>query len=260
MLTLAPQADGLRAAPCADAQWQWLRGARLWQSSGTVELTTAPDEETGVVVLAGTHDIEANGSSWASRGTRASPFEGRPFALFLPPGARFRARSDAGEILLLAARRPPPGAVATPAPKPLLPLAGANKAFDAATGAWQPLEMFPDAAEAIQPRHMAKRDVNGVLTQQILPMPYKAHGLCLFEAVLHPGQELAVPLDDAAAGYPAEWMAYWRAEDEAAVGSPHATQPLRREGIVAASGAARFAARRGRCYVAVAYAGHKPAR
>ncbi len=83
---------GRRETPCTGRRW-FTRVLLLAVDGPTVEVATAAGEESGLLVLSGTHDLEAGAGSWISRGTRTTPFEGRPVALFLPPKTRFRAKS-----------------------------------------------------------------------------------------------------------------------------------------------------------------------
>ena len=140
----------------AKVETGWLAAIHLATTDGTqpLELRTPDDQESGLLVVSGTLDLEANSGSWISRGTRAAPYDGRPFALFLPPKTVVRASGGSGEILVMSARRPAPAPapapIDSPVAKPLLPLAGSNKAFDSQTGTWQPIESFPDSPEAAE--------------------------------------------------------------------------------------------------------------
>jgi len=55
-----------------------------------------PDRETGIVILSGNADVVANGLRWENLGQRASVFEGRAAAVYLPPrvGYSIEANSE----------------------------------------------------------------------------------------------------------------------------------------------------------------------
>lgn len=256
-IPLTETEPGRREASCEGRSW--LRRVMVLSAGGeTVEVRTGDDDESGVLVLSGTHDLEANAGSWKSRGTRNTPLEGRPVALFMPPKTRFRCSGGEGELLLVSARRPelatPP---VEPVAKPLLPLAGSNQAFDSKTGSWKPIESFPDSAEAILPRRIERAEVGGVAVERVFPVDYKTLGLCVAEAVLPDGSALNAPGwigPGASDGYPEEWALYYRAEGEL----HHGTEVLRGEGVVLGSGEAELRARGGRAYLALVCAGPKP--
>lgn len=190
---------GLRTAAADGAEL--LAHAMLWRPAERRELVTG-NVETAAVILGGTFDLTAGDpggerNSWPARGARQTPFEGRPMAVFLPPGSEFGAADGDGEILLVAARQPDGG----PTPQegrqalsqsPLLPLAGSGKAFDPATGEWMPAETFPTSAESLPPRRMRRRDVGDVPVERVLAADYKAATLTVDEAVIPPGRRLAV--------------------------------------------------------------------
>jgi hypothetical protein len=117
-------------------------------------------------------------------------------AVFLPPRTEFRTQNGRGEILLLAARQPPapPPAEgrAAFAQKPLLPMAGSNKAFDPTTGEWLPAEAFPSAPESLPPRRMQRLPVGDVIVERVLAADYKAATLSVDEAVMPAGATLRV--------------------------------------------------------------------
>ena len=254
---LEETAPGQRRASCEGRPW--LRQILVLRAAGeTVEVHTGEGDESGVLVLSGTHDLEANAGSWVSRGTRSTPFEGRPVALFMPPKTRFRSSGGEGEILLVSARRPE---LAAPPPepkaKPLLPLAGSNQAYDSKSGSWKPIESFPDSSEAILPRRIERADVDGVNVERVFPVDYKTLGLCLAEAVLPDGCTLVAPDwigDGSGGGFPEEWAVYYRAEGELEVDG----EKLRGEGVLVGTGSASLRTAGGRTYLALVCAGPKP--
>ena len=68
----------------------WLRSIAVVAVDGSHEHAVPDGEEALAVVLAGTFDLFAGGSSWLQRGLRATVFEGRPCGLYLPPKVSFR--------------------------------------------------------------------------------------------------------------------------------------------------------------------------
>jgi hypothetical protein len=174
---------------------RWGVGLQLWRPQDPDQLTTG-DEETAVLLLAGTFDLIGGTTAWPARGARATPFTGRPMAVFLPPRTSFRAAHGTGEMLLVTARQPaapaPAAGRAALAQKPLLPLAGSGKAFDPTSGEWLPAEAFPTAPESLPPRRMQRLTVGGVVVERVLAADYKAATLSLDEAVVPAGQRLDV--------------------------------------------------------------------
>lgn len=174
---------------------RWCTQVQVWRPTDPDLLTTG-DGETAVVLLSGTFDLVGGQTVWQARGARTSPFAGRPMAVFLPPRTEFRTGNGQGEILLLSARRPPapPPAEgrAAFAQKPLLPMAGSNKAFDPTTGEWLPAEAFPTAPESLPPRRMQRLPVGDLVVERVLAPDYKAATLSVDELVLPAGATLRV--------------------------------------------------------------------
>ncbi len=170
-----------------DATRAWFRGLQLATVRGEFRVKTPPGEESALLILGGTFDLAAGSGSWAQRGRRATPFDGRPCALYLPPDTPVQAVGD-GELLLVSCRRPelPPAAEAPPQMRPLLPLAGSGKAFDARTGTWELLERFPSAPEAVLPRAIVRHDIGGTPVERVFATSFKALALRLDEAVVAP--------------------------------------------------------------------------
>jgi hypothetical protein len=238
----------------------WLRRVTVLTAEGEpIEVRTGDEDESGLLVLSGTHDLEANAGSWVSRGTRTTPFEGRPVALFMPPKTRFRSSGGAGDLLLVSARRPELAAPPVePEAKPLLPLAGSNQAYDSKSGSWKPIESFPDSAEAILPRRIERADVGGVAVERVFPPDYKTLGLCLAEAVVPDGAALTAPGwigANQGVDYPEEWAVYYRAEGQLRASD----ETLAGDGVLAGHGAVELRAAGGRVYLALLCAGPKPA-
>lgn len=187
--------DRLRETAFAGSRW--LEGIRLWRPYEPDTLTTR-DVETAVVLLGGTFDLVAAGTAWPARGARATPFAGRPMAVFLPPRTEFRVANGpadrSGELLLVSARQPAAPAPATGrdvlSQKPLLPLAGSGKAFDPGTGEWRPAETFPTSPESLPPRRIERLDAGGVPLERVFPPTYKAATISVDEAVVPAGAAL----------------------------------------------------------------------
>lgn len=186
VVPFAAGGDRTRQAVIPDALW--FRTLAV-VAPGGAPLQQAPAAEEGlVVILSGAHDLFAGGGSWARRGLRPTPFEGRPCALYVPPGIEMAAVSNEGELLVVRARLP-----AKPSPeeasgrKPLLPLAGSGKAFDSQLGDWVRIEDFAHSPEAILPRRIQAEESGSVRVEHVFPPDYKAAVLSLDEAVLPAG-------------------------------------------------------------------------
>lgn len=196
---------GLRTATTTGAEL--LRHVRMWRPAERNEIVTA-DHETAAVLLAGTFDLLAgppagDRTSWPARGARQTPFAGRPMAVFLPPESAFEARNGTadGEILLFGATQQPTDEApkegrAALSQSPLLPLAGSGKSFDPNSGEWMPAETFPTSAESLPPRRMRRRPIGEVEVERVFTSDYKAATLTVDEAVLQPGQQLAIAAID----------------------------------------------------------------
>jgi hypothetical protein len=253
VVKLRPLTDTHRRADCEGRPW--LRSVEvLTAGAQPVTARTAAAVESGLIVLSGTHDLQAGAGSWAARGLRASPYEGRPVALFLPPGTPFSASGGRGDLLLVsvqraaaAQRKEPPGM------PPLLPIAGSNKFFDAKTGDWQRLETLPDSPEAILPRHIARVDAGGVQLERIFAFDYKASALCLDEARLERHQSIATP----GADFAQEHAVYYRTEQPLEVVRGDQRRTLAGEGVVLDVDGATFTAGTGRAYLLFVAAGPK---
>ncbi|MFO1051582.1 MAG: 5-deoxy-glucuronate isomerase [Planctomycetota bacterium] len=171
---------------------RWLHELRRISVRGATPTLRNGSVESLCVVLSGTHDLHAGGGSWARRGVRQSPFEGRPVALYLPPHTPWGSAAGDGE-LLVASVIPPQKTQAedlreAAARRPLLPLLGSGKAFDPTSGEWKTRESFPESPEALLPRRIARMTTSrGAPFERILDLDYKARGLCVDEAALEVG-------------------------------------------------------------------------
>lgn len=240
----------------------WLQSVEVFTDGPEpVQTRTPSDCEGCVIVLSGTHDLQAGAGSWAARGLRPRVYEGRPVALFLPPNTPFAASGGRGELLLVAVRRPPATTPANTASdavtRPLLPLAGSNKVYDGDRGSWQPIETMPDSPEAILPRRIERISIGACTIERIFPLSYKTRALCLDEAQLAPHAALALP-DYDAAGYPAERSVYYRAEQPLTMRDGNGDVTLAGEGLLTGIDGVTFVAGRGSVYLLVIAAGPKP--
>lgn len=172
----------------ADGVGAWFRRVQLLGVQGETKLRTPSSDESALVILGGTFDLSAGSGSWAQRGLRATPFDGRPCAIYLPPDTPLRAVGT-GELLIVGCRRPelPPATDAPPPMRPLLALSGSGKAYDARTGTWELLERFPSAPEAVLPRAIARVDLDGTMVERIFAGAFKALALRVDEAVIAAG-------------------------------------------------------------------------
>jgi len=76
-----------------------------------------PGREAVLVVLGGRCDVEAGGESWAGIGRRSDVFDGRPTAVYLPPGERLTVRGRGAveiAVCLAPAERGPKAALIGP--------------------------------------------------------------------------------------------------------------------------------------------------
>lgn len=152
---------------------------------------TSGDGESCALLLGGTFDLRGGATQWPNRGARATPFEGRPVAVFLPPRTEFAASSGRGEILVIEAKRPVVARTEGRAAlhqSPLLPLSGSGKSFDPTRGEWLPAESFPTAAESLPPRRIAQVMLGDVRVERVFAADYKAEALCVDEFVVPAGR------------------------------------------------------------------------
>jgi hypothetical protein len=261
-LTLEADGPHVAAQLPAGSAFTVLRRLRV---AGACDFTTR-DEETCVLVLAGTFDLVGGGTAWPSRGARSSPLHGRPVAVFLPPRTPFAARAGDGELLVLSARQPPaPPPTGRDALRqgPLLQLAGSGKAFDPGTGEWRPAETFPSAPESLPPRRIERVELGAASVERVFAADYKAQTLCVDELVLPAGAAVSLallPLPAAAR----ECLLWVRTDAGARVDVQAGADALSIEGEGAAwFGASpaglRCSARDAAACVVAAYAGKDPA-
>lgn len=92
-----PDAGGLlnKVTP-AIAQWEHLSAELRQLAPGArVKLETG-DNEAVVVILGGTVDVTSNRGEWKNVGTRATVFDGKPSALYLPRQTSFEVHAPRG--------------------------------------------------------------------------------------------------------------------------------------------------------------------
>jgi 5-deoxy-glucuronate isomerase len=106
-LLIRPTAEGQLAVDAQRAGWRYLsfRALRL-ERDGHVELG-ARDAEIAVVTLSGGVSIDVNGRRYDLPG-RHSVWEGKPWALYLPPGSRATVHAP-GQAVLAVATAPSSG-------------------------------------------------------------------------------------------------------------------------------------------------------
>jgi hypothetical protein len=250
--TIERRSASLRAAALPG---RYLRELALLEVGPDVQRLDAGADERLVVLLSGTHDLAAGGGTWGSRGMRATPYAGRPCGLFVPPGAPLAARGGPGELLIVAARPPQATPEQAPGTRPLLPLAGSNKVFDAASGGWQRLEDLPDTPEALLPRRIARVEHGGCTLEAVFPPEYKARVASLAETVLPPGLAWTAPARPAHA---VEELLYLRTDGAVEVEADNVRRTIEREGLVWIAGSERPRLRASAaCYIALVDAGPK---
>jgi 5-deoxy-glucuronate isomerase len=97
-----PGAEGsvLRVTP-ESAGWDWVGFEVVRLDAGqTLERETV-GEEVCLVILSGRCDVAAEQKEWSGVGERESPFDGPPFAVYLPPATRYRVEATADLELAL---------------------------------------------------------------------------------------------------------------------------------------------------------------
>lgn len=211
----------------ADGVGAWFRHMQLVDVRGDATVRTPKADESALIILGGTFDLSAGSGSWAQRGLRATPFDGRPCALYLPPDTPLRAVGT-GELLIVACRRPelPPATDAPPQMRPLLALSGSGKAYDTRTGTWELLERFPSAPEAVLPRAIARVDLDGTMVERIFASAFKALALRVDEAVITAGSTFTPRPDASAIPVDADLAVFLRAPGGAKVHADDATHTV----------------------------------
>lgn len=71
------------------AGWRYI-SFRVWDlRAGETVVDDAANEEVGIVVLSGVVSLSSSAGSWTKVGERTSVFDGKPHAVYLPPGIPF---------------------------------------------------------------------------------------------------------------------------------------------------------------------------
>lgn len=246
----------------ADSGGAWFRRMQVVDVRGEATVRTPKTDESALIILGGTFDLSAGSGSWAQRGLRATPFDGRPCALYLPPDTPLRAVGT-GELLLVGCRRPelPPTTDAPPQMRPLLALSGSGKAYDARTGAWELLERFPSAPEAVLPRAIARVDLDGTMVERIFASAFKALALRVDEAVIAAGSTFEARADAGAVPVDADLAVFVRAPGGAQVHANDLTHTVDGDAVFVASATStvRLTAGRLAAYAVCAWAWPKAA-
>jgi 5-deoxy-glucuronate isomerase len=96
------------------AGWNYVGFEVLRLEAGHGKERDTGDRELCLVVVEGSCDVCAAGREWRGLGGRESPFEGRPDAVYLPPGTRYEVVCAEGsaEVALCTAPAPRGGAEA----------------------------------------------------------------------------------------------------------------------------------------------------
>ncbi len=113
------------------------------------------ERELCLVVVEGTCTVRSEYGTWKDLGGRETPFEGRPDAAYLPPGAEFELSGD-GEIALCTAPAPNGGAEARVLP---------------GTGVEAETRGFGAQERTVVPILMADREADSLLVCEVLTPP-----------------------------------------------------------------------------------------
>ena len=105
-----PDAEGrVHAITPESAGWRYVGFEVFRLGAGQpLALTVPPEREACLVIVSGVVEIAANGFDLGRLGGRASPFEGSPWSVYLPPAATVEARAD-GEVELALCTAPGTG-------------------------------------------------------------------------------------------------------------------------------------------------------
>lgn len=189
-------APGITRFALAGAHW-FTRLELHEAADGAVRGETA-DEEAGLLILHGTFDLQAGATTWGGRGARTAPLGAKPIAVFVPPRTPFAGATKAGSMLVLGCRQlpdqPKVEGKAALSHKPLLQMAGANKAYDPNTGEWRNAESFPSSPELIAPRRIERIEHGSVVEERVFPADYKTSAFTLGELHFPAAARLELPL------------------------------------------------------------------
>ncbi|MBN9060899.1 MAG: 5-deoxy-glucuronate isomerase [Rhizobiales bacterium 65-9] len=160
----APDAQGLiHAITPASAKWRYVGfSVRLMKAGQTVEIAAGQDELC-LVLVSGVVTMRVDGKDFGRLGERMSPFDGQPWALYAPQGARVSVRAETD--LELAVCSAPGG------------------------GSHQPRVIAPDNARQLQ----RGTGTNVRHPYNILPEEDPAHSLLVVEVITPGGHWSSYP-------------------------------------------------------------------
>ena len=88
-----------------DADWQYVGFQVVRLGQGERYPGATREDETAVVVIAGTIDVTSSAGSWQGVGGRPDPFSGQPSAVYFPPNATYELHAgQTSEIAICSAR------------------------------------------------------------------------------------------------------------------------------------------------------------
>ena len=176
----------------------WFTRLELHDAADGVVRGETGDEEAGLLLLRGTFDLQAGATTWGGRGARNTPLGAKPIAIFVPPRTPFAGATKAGSMLVVGCRQLPDQPTvegkAALSHKPLLQMAGANKAYDPNTGEWRNAESFPSSPELIAPRRIERIEHGSVVEERVFPADYKTSAFTLGELHFPAAARLELPL------------------------------------------------------------------
>jgi 5-deoxy-glucuronate isomerase len=99
-----PAAEPVQRITPQSAGWRYVGFEVIDFRRGQELERKIPDRELCIVVLSGRISVAVNTVSFGVVGERSSPFEGKPFAVYVPAGAQARMRGEtSGELALCSA-------------------------------------------------------------------------------------------------------------------------------------------------------------
>ncbi|MEY4673616.1 MAG: hypothetical protein RL148_1400 [Planctomycetota bacterium] len=235
----------------------WFTRLELHTAEGAVVRAETGAEEAGLLVLSGTFDLQAGATSWGGRGARTSPLGAKPIAIFVPPATPFAGSSQQGSLLVVGCRQVPDQpkveGKAALSHKPLLQMAGANKAYDPNTGEWRNAESFPSSPELIAPRRIERIEHGSVVEERVFPADYKTSAFTLGELHFQGAASLELPLrpDE-------ELLLFVRSEGKVTVGNGTQQLELQDCGACVAHGGTVSVTAAGPAFVVMAHAPKAP--
>jgi 5-deoxy-glucuronate isomerase len=109
---LSPAAPQVHRITPASAGWRYV-GFEVFDLGPQQSLERhAPEREQCLVLLSGRASVRVNDQHFGTLGRRRTPFDGKPFAVYVPPGAQLQVAAETGVELALcsapgAGRLPP---------------------------------------------------------------------------------------------------------------------------------------------------------